>query len=354
MKNKSKILSVLKQIAPGTLLRESIDRIVAMGIGGLIVIANKEEIEPVIEAAFEINVRFTPQRLTELAKMDRAVVIDEEQRYIIYANAHLSPDRSIPSQETGTRHRAAQKTAFQTGKTVITISERLNRVTVYCGEERYVLRDIATLNSMVSQALLIIGQYREKLDELFGELSSMEFEGKVLLYQVAHVIHMLIQTLRVKEEVEELCIELGEEGDLSERQLVSLTMGLDEEFELLVKDFACDSKKHPHSIVKKIYSLDQDQSFSEERVIRELGYAEEEEMDLLVPTRGYRILNKIPHIPMPIIERLIEELQTLQGVLTADSETLQEIKGIGEVRARVIKTGLKRLENRLMILEEIG
>ncbi|HBR09722.1 TPA: DNA integrity scanning protein DisA [Candidatus Acetothermia bacterium] len=354
MKYGNKILSVLKQIAPGTLLRESIDSIVAMGIGGLIVISDKEDIEEVIEAAFEINTRFTPQRLTELAKMDRAVVLDEELRYIIYANAHLSPDRSVPSQETGTRHRAAQKTAFQTGKTVITISERQRRVTVYSGEERYVLRDITTLNSTMSQALLIIGQYRGELDELFGELSSMEFEGKVLLYQVARVIHMLVQTLHMKEEIEELCIELGKESDLPERQLVSLTMNLDEEFELLVKDFIRDSKQNTQAIVEKIYPLDRDKSLSEEKVIQKLGYAEDEEMDLLVPTRGYRILNKIPHFPMPIIERLVEKFQTLEGVLTADSRELQQIKGIGEVRARAIKTGLKRLENRLMILEEIG
>ncbi|MCI2424891.1 DNA integrity scanning diadenylate cyclase DisA [Candidatus Acetothermia bacterium] len=354
MKYGNNILSVLKQIAPGTLLRESINRIVAMGIGGLIVISNKEDIEEVIEAAFEINTRFTPQRLAELAKMDRAVVVDEELRYILYANAHLSPDRSIPSQETGTRHRAAQKTSVQTGKTVITISEKQRSVTVYSGKESYVLRDIATLNSMLSQALLIVGQYRNELDELFGELASMEFEGKVLLYQVARVIHILVQTLHMKEEIEELCIELGEESNLSERQLISLTMNLDEEFELLVRDFMRDSKQNAQAIVKKIYALDKEKILSEETVIRELGYTEEEEIDLLVPTRGYRILNKIPHFPMPIIERLTAEFQTLGEVLAADSRDLQQIKGIGEVRARSIKTGLKRLENRLRILEEIG
>lgn len=346
-----RFLGVLKKISPGTLLRAAIDTIVEQGKGGLIVIANEDKAKEVVASGFKLNADFTHQRVAELAKMDRAVVVDESLRKIVYANAYLVPDPAIPSEETGTRHLAAEQTAKQLGVATIAISAGKGRVTVYYDRLRYILQDTGTIVSKVNQALRILEQYRNTFDDLLQELTSLEFEGRVLPFHIANIIQSIVQMLETEEEIRRWFVELGDERELMELLLEWLMLNVEDSFDLIIKDFQGNRRKS-EAIMADIRALPAEELLSSEKIMSILGYeGGEETMDIVITSRGYRVLSEIPRIPMSIIERLVKKFKTLQGILEADEEELMQIKGIAEVRARVIKLGLARLKRRLALLE---
>ncbi len=336
-------LAILERTAPGTPLREAIDLIMQLGKGGLIVVADRDAISPLIAAGFELDAPFTPQAVAELSKMDRAVVVDPPLRAILYANAHLTPDPAIPSQETGTRHRAAEQTAKQLGCPVIAISEERRRTTIYLGDWKYELQDPLTLLAHASQALLILDRYRAELNELLAELGPLEFERRVFPYHVAVIIQKIVQMLELEEELKRLLLELGEHRKLPERQLRGLMRGVREELELIVLDFQKDPKVPVEKVIQEIMELSSEDRLSSEAVLRPLGF-DEEDLERPRSSRGYRLLHKIPRLPMPVIERLVGEFGSLDQIERQGRRQLQRIKGVAEVRARAIKAGLRRFK----------
>ncbi len=333
---------ILERTAPGTPLREAIDRIVELGRGGLIVIAERDTISPLIAAGFTLDAPFTPQALAELAKMDRAVVVDQALRTMLYANAHLVPDPSIPSEETGTRHRVAEQTARQLDRAIIAISEERRRVTLYMGPWEHELQEPLTLLPQSSQALLILDRYRGELRELLSELAPLEFERRVLPYHVGSVIQKMIQMLELEEELRRLFVELGTHRELPERQLRGLVRGVHEELELIIMDFQRPPVRPARELLEEIMALDRETRLSPEAVLRPLGFREEEDLERAIPSRGYRLLSKVPRLPMSVIERLVDEMGTLDQVERTNHRQLQRIRGIADVRARAIKSGLQR------------
>ena len=338
-----KQLEILEKTAPGTPLREAIDLIVQLGKGGLIVVANRDVVSPVIAAGFELDSPFTPQAVAELSKMDRAVVVDEGLRTILFANAHLAPDPSIPSQETGTRHRAAEQTAKQLGCPVIAISEERRRTTIFLEDWKYELQDPLTLLAHASQALLILDRYRAELNELLAELGPLEFERRVFPYHVAVIIQKIVQMLELEEELKRLLLELGEHRRLPERQLRGLMRGVQEELELIVLDFQKDPKRPAEAVIQEILELSAEERLSPEAILKPLGF-DEEDLERPLSSRGYRLLHKIPRLPMPVIERLVKEFGSLDQIERQGRRQLQRIKGVAEVRARAIKAGLRRFK----------
>lgn len=337
-------LDILERTAPGTLLRTAIDLIVQMGRGGLIVIADRDVVAPVIIAGFELDAPFTPQAVAELAKMDRAVVVDEDLRTIRYANAHLIPDPTIPSRETGTRHRVAEQTAKQIFRPVIAVSEERRRTTVYLGDWQHELQDPLTLLTQASQALLILDRYRGELNELLAELTPLEFERRVFPYHVAALIQKILQMLELEGELRKQFVELGVHKELPERQLRGLMRGVRRELGLAILDFQRDPGRPVEEVVEEIMALGAEDRLSPEAVLSPLGYDQEEDLERPLASRGFRLLSKIPRLPMPVIERLVEEIGTLDQIERANRRQLEHIKGIAEVRARAIKSGLRRFK----------
>jgi len=342
---------ILKATAPGTPLRQAIDNIVDLGRGGLLVIANEEKAKEVVQSGFELRTRLTPERLVELSKMDRAIVIDEGLQTILYANAYLVPDPEIPSEETGTRHLTAEKVAKQLEVATIAISASRGRVTIYHGPHKHTLRDVITLTARANQALRILEQYRATFDDLSRELTALEFEGRVLPYHVANLIQTIIQMLTIQDEIERIFLELGEEKELMELQLDWLMLDVLDDLVLVIRDMQAN-KKPPEKIIKEIQALSPEDLLSTEKIMEALGYeAGEETLDETIPSRGYRVLHQIPRIPLSVIERLVARFGTLQQIMEASEEELMEVKGIAEVRARAIRLGLQRLKRSLMLWE---
>lgn len=343
MEMKKEQLEILEKTAPGTPLREAIDLIVQLGRGGLIVVADRDMVAPLVAAGFELNAPFTPQAVAELSKMDRAVVVDEGLRTILFANAHLAPDPSIPSQETGTRHRAAEQTAKQLGRPVIAVSEERRRTTIYLGDWKHELQDPLTLLAQASQALLILDRYRAELNELLAEMGPLEFERRVFPYHVAVVVQKIVQMMELEEELKRLFVELGVHRELPERQLRGLMRGVREELELIILDFQKDPDRPVEEVIEEILSLSAEDRLSPEAVLKPLGF-DEEDLEKPLASRGYRLLHKIPRLPMSVIERLVREFGSLDQIERQGRRQLQRIKGVAEVRARAIKAGLRRFK----------
>ncbi len=346
------IEELLREVAPGTTFRDALDRIVEQGHGGLIVISELEEVEEIITSGFKLDARLTAQRLSELSKMDGAIVVGSNLAKITYANAHLAPDPTIESLETGTRHKAAEQTAKQLKLPVIAISERRNRITAYFEEERYILREIATIMSKVNQALLIMEQYRGNYDDDLQELTALELDGNVLPYHVVNPITTIGQMLTLKKEINRMFLELGEEKTLPSRQLGNMISGIEEDLEFIIKDFRRDPEGDVDKLMKEIIDLCSETPPSTKKLMALLGY-EEENLDEFLQSRGYRVLHKIPRLPHVVIARIVDKFGALENILQARQDDLQDVKGVAETRSNTIKAGLQRLENRITIMEDL-
>lgn len=345
------IANVMSMIAPGTLLREGIDNILGAKTGALIVISDYEDIASICDGGFKIDCEYSPNSLYELAKMDGAILLSSDAKRILYANTQLVPDSSIPSRETGIRHRTAERTAKQTGKLVICISQRRNIITVYQGNFRYTLKDLNVILTKANQALETLEKYVSVFTQSLVNLSALEFEELVTLEEVAIVIQRLEMVLRVKSEIVKYTHELGVEGRLILMQMDELVNGIEDEAHMLIKDYLRHGdERTPEEVLSALKFFSTDDLLDYQQIVKLLGYTGGNDLlEQSVAPRGYRVLNKIPRIPYGIVQNLVYHFGTLSKVVLATIEELDEVEGIGEIRARAIKEGIKRIQQQVFI-----
>jgi len=345
------IYNILKLVAPGTPFRDGLENVLRAKTGALIVVGYTNQIMEIIDGGYSINCDFTPSNLYELAKMDGAIILNDDIKKILYANTLLMPDTSIVSTETGIRHRTAERVAKQTGQLVISISQRRNIITLYQGNYRYSLKDIGVILTKANQAIQTLEKYKSVLDQALTNLSAMEFEELVTLNEVALVLQRIEMVQRIKAEIEKFIIELGNEGRLISMQLEELVANLDIEAYHLIKDYNKDpSDDEVKRVLLEIKKLNSDELLESQNMVRLLGYTGNLNLqEEPVSPRGYRILSRIPRLPNAIITNLVEEFHNLPRAIMATIEELDEVDGIGEVRARAIKEGLKRIQEQVFI-----
>ena len=344
------ITEILKLIAPGTPIRDGLENILKAKTGALIVISDTKEVLDLVDGGFRLDIDYTSSRLYELAKMDGAIVLSADFKKILYANTQLIPDSSIITTETGTRHRTAERTAKQTGALVISISQRRSIITIFKGNERYVLEDTSKVISKANQALQTVEKYKKVFDSKLSLLNEYEFNDIVTLENVIISIQRAEMVRKMVEEVERAIFELGDEGRLLEIQLKELVGDLENEELLIVKDYMSPSKKKlPDKILEEIEKLNHEDLMKSDKIAKMLGYQAFENYDEVgVYTRGYRVLNKIPRMPSNIVDNLVKSFKSFQHILAADIPQLDEVEGIGEVRARTIKQSLKRMQEQFV------
>lgn len=231
------LLSILSQVTPGTRLREGIYNILDAGMGALIVVGMGEEVSKMIDGGFQINCSYTPEKIYELGKMDGAIIVDNKIENILYANVHLQPGMEYTTNESGTRHRTAQRVAKQSDLLVIAISERKKVVTLYKGEMRYRLKNMYEVMTEASQALKTLERYRYVLDKSLGNLTILELDDLVTLYEVTSVLQRFEMVRRIMRELENYVIELGTEGRLINLQVEDLIQGVKEEKHNFIRDY---------------------------------------------------------------------------------------------------------------------
>jgi diadenylate cyclase len=332
---------ILQFIAPGTPIREGIDNVLRANTGGLIVLGCNEKVKGIVDGGFQINCPFTPSYLYELAKMDGAIILNADGNKILIANAQLAPDPSIPSSETGMRHRTAERVAKQTKSLVIAISQRRNVITLYRGNYRYALREIAVILTKANQAIQTLEKYKVVLEQSISNLSILEFEELVTYSDILQVIHRFEMVLRIKNELLNYLNELGTEGRLIRLQMTELLTDMEREAKLVIKDYAQSRSVDPNELLSKLQDLATGEVLEDTTTLKLLGYQGYVHIDEFKCPRGYRMLNKIPRLPLIIIENLIDRFGELPQIVKATVEELDDVDGIGEVRARKIKEGLK-------------
>ena len=340
-----RLRSTLANIAPGTSLRDGLERILRGRTGALIVLGSDKVVDSISSGGFTLDVPFTATGLRELAKMDGAIILDRDASRILRAAVHLMPDPAIHSEETGTRHRTADRVARQAGFPVISVSQSMQIIAVYVGETRYVLEDSGQILSRANQALATLERYKLRLDEVSSTLSALEIEDLVTVRDVAVVAQRLEMVTRIAREIEDYVLELGTDGRLLSLQLDELVTGVDMERELVIRDYLPNGRKarKPEEVLAELESLSSADLVDIGAVARALGLGSSEHLDGAVTPRGYRLLAKVPRLPGAVVERLVEHFGSLQKLLSAGIDDLQAVDGVGELRARSVREGLSRL-----------
>ncbi len=340
-----KILSAVARIAPGTELRQAIDDIIRSSEGALIVIGEPNDLAFLLSGGMRLDQSFTPQFLYELAKMDGAIIVNTPVTKIAHANVQLMPDPTIPSNETGTRHRTAERVAKQTEALVISISQQRETVTVFVGQSRYQLELIADVLAKTNQALGTLETYRTRLEQVMTRLTALEFQNAVMLDDVLVTLQRAELTTRMAEEIERACVELGEEGRLIRMQLEELVADVPDEKAALVYDYHADGgAERTREGLEALAGIPYDQLLEFE-LLAVLGYpASVNPLDHSISPRGYRVLSHIPRLPDAVVKRVVSTLVGLEGIVRASQRELEAVEGVGTVRAREIREGLRRLQ----------
>lgn len=345
----TELLNKIALLSPGTRLRKALDDIRAANLGALILFVDDlSKHRSIIQGGFEVNCSFTPERLYELAKMDGAIVVSEDVSRILLANAHLVPDPTIPTTETGTRHRTAERVAKQTNCMVVAISKRRNVVTVYYGPYKYALSDARLLMARVSQALNAMERYRTSLDRLLSSIDSAELQAGVSIHDVARAIEKAVAMLKIYEEVYPYMVELGEEASLIWAQFSELLTDVEETVILLVMDYST-VELDPDQAKETIERLKQDKNLTEMKIIKELGLnvqTSAQAGEILVHPKGYRFLKGVVRIPLNVSQNLVKTFKNLRNLREADVEVLKSVDGIGEKRALAIASSLGMIKGR--------
>lgn len=337
--------ATLAAVAPGTQLRDGLERILRGRTGALIVLGWDRAVESVCTGGFSLDVDFSATGLRELAKMDGAIVCDRDASKILRANTHLVPDPRIETRESGTRHRTAERVAKQTGVPVVSVSQSMHIVALYVGGRRYVLEDSQAILGRAHQALSTLERYKARLDEVSGTLSALEVEDLVTVRDVVAVIQRLEMVRRISEEIKNYVTELGTDGRLLSLQLEELIVGRGQDHPLILRDYlpdaTTDSVLQITDNLAKIDATGLVDLAHLARVVQLLDVGDS--LDAVINPRGLRLLHRIPRLPGAIADRLVDHFGTLQKLLVASLEDLMAVEGVGEQRARAVREGLSRL-----------
>jgi len=333
------MMEALRLVAPGTALREGLDRILQARMGALIVVGDGPEVLSVCSGGFLLDAEFTPQRLSELAKMDGAIILASDASRVARANVHLVPDPSIPTTETGTRHRTAERVGRQLDVPVITVSEDMSLVALHRRGEKHTLESIARVLARADQALQILGRYKARLDSVSASLSALEIEDLVTVRDVATVLQRAEMVRRLAEEVDGYVIQLGVDGRLVMLQLEELVSGVEDERRLVAKDYG----RGDDHVLRELGALGDEALLDLSTVAGVLHLAHRDALDAALQPRGYRLLHKIPKLPEPVADHVVARFGNLQKIMRAGIGDLTEVEGVGDARARAIKEGLSRV-----------
>ena len=342
-----RLLRALDMVSPGTPLREGIDNIIHARTGGLIVVAEADEVSYLFSGGLRLDVDYTPGLLYQVAKMDGAIVLPPSAEKILWANVQLMPDPTILSMETGTRHRTAERVSKQTKALVIAISQRRDVVSLYVEGMKYILEDIPTVLSKANQGLATLEKYRARLDQIAGRLTALEFVGGVVLHDVLSMLQRAELVTRMATEVERYIIELGSEGRLIEMQLEDTVVGVMAERAALVRDYSGDRlrardragprRSSPSSTTPSCSISDASPSCSATTARRTRSTSTS-------PRAAIARLLGVPRLPRLVAQKVVNHFGDLESLLAASEAELEAVEGVGDARAKEIREGIRRLQ----------
>ena len=334
--------SALQDIAPGTALREGLERIQRSHTGALIVLGFSPELQELCSGGFDLDVEFTASRLRELCKMDGAVIIDPTNWRIRKANVQLFPDQSIPTDESGMRHRTAQRTAYQTHLPVLSVSASMRLISIYVGKYHHIVEEPEALLSRANLAVDTLDRYSQRLDEVLQTLTILEMRDSATIRDVATVMQRMEMIRRITSEINEYLEELGSEGRLLAVQVDDLVRGAGSERALVLRDYIRDSSAVA-TAEAALSELASDRLVDLAAIANVLGLGvyDPSDLDRMIQPRGVRALSLVPRLPWNVIKEITSHWENLADLREASVEDLQQIEGIGPYRAKLIRETLE-------------
>jgi diadenylate cyclase len=341
-----RLVKALEMVAPGTALREGLDNILHAHTGGLLVIGDHDELSFLFSGGFQLDVDYTPALLYQVAKMDGGIVLNANATKIAMANVQLTPDPTVLTLETGTRHRTAERVSKQTDAVVIAISQRREVVSLYVDGAKYILEDIPVVLAKANQALATLDKYRTRLDQVSTRLTALEFEGGATLHDVLTVLQRSELVTRMAVEIERYIVELGTEGRLIEMQLEEVMVGVAADKAALIHDYLeADSDETFAAALDQLGRMPHQDLLDFGRLAELMGYDRKlNTLDYPVSPRGFRILGRVPRLPKLVVAQIVNEFGGLDELLAATDAELETVEGVGEIRAKDIREGLRRLQ----------
>jgi diadenylate cyclase len=335
---------MLERLAPGTPMRRALERIIQQGKGGLVVLGHSPEVDEVSSGGFALrSSSFTPARLAELSKMDGGIVLDDTWNRIVSAAVHFIPDGSIDTDETGARHRTAERLAVQTGKAVIAVSEGRHVATLFYQGQKVELANPTEVAAHVNQELQSLDRLRRRLDDAEMRQTRFEVSGLATFRPVLTVIQRAILVDRLGDLVAARASTLGDEGRIVSLQLHDLLAGVEQTTRLVLQDYLKPLRKGSVERAQEKLAELQGSDFEDlSRIGRELGFAD---IDDPAEPRGHRILSQAGRLPDPVRNDLVRHFRTLGRILRAEKDELISVEGVGETRADQLLTYFERLQS---------
>jgi diadenylate cyclase len=338
-------MRAMAQVAPGSPLRTGLDRILLSGRGALIVIGDGPEVLNICSGGFLLDAAFTPQRLSELAKMDGAIILADDASRIARANVHLVPNPNVQTSETGTRHRTAERVARSLSIPTVAVSESRKEIQIYVGDQMHHLSSASRLLERSNQAIQTLERYRARLDGVSQNLSALEVEDLVTLRDVVEVLQRTEMVIRISTEIDRNLVELGSDGRLVRLQVEELMVGVEDDRRLLIKDYLQEDESFRiDEAIEALAGLDDEALFDDDLLAKTLRLAGPSfDLDTTLEPKGYRLLSKLPRVNEPVVDNVIGQFGTLGRVLRATASELEAVEGVGPGRAKALKEGTGRL-----------
>jgi diadenylate cyclase len=308
--------AALAAVAPGTPLRDGLDRVVRAKMGALVVVGDGPDVLAICSGGFLLDSPYSPQRLSELAKMDGAIIVSTDTTRIARANVHLVPDPTVPTSETGTRHRTAERVARSLGVPVVSVSEEMSVINLYAGGVKHQLQDISRLLDRANQALQTLERYKVRLDDALSALTANELEDVVTVRDVTAVMQRGDMVHRIAAELETMIVELGVDARLLRLQLDEVYGEVDDELDLVGADYPRIASGYTGA------GLDADAPAS---------------------PRGLRLLARVARVTPGTAIAVVERFGELARLQRATVDELTSVMGVDHDLAASIKDTLDRL-----------
>jgi diadenylate cyclase len=333
----------LARVSPGTPLRDGIDRVVRSKAGALLVLSDDADVLSICSGGFLVDAPYSPQRLSELAKMDGAIIISSDGGRIARANVHLVPDPSVPTSETGTRHRTAERVARSLDVPVVSASEEMGVINVYAGGSKRQLQEVGHLLDRANQALQTLERYKVRLDDAITNLTAVEIEDVATLRDVVSVVQRGEMVHRIADEIETMIIELGIDARLLRLQLDELYGEIDDELDLVVADYMPPGRSVTDTLAG-MSRLDDDEVLNL-RLAADALYPGGDSTDLgqEAAPKGLRLLHRVSRLPAETATAIANHFGGLSKLQRATVDDLMSVDGVDEATARAIRETLSRV-----------
>ncbi len=337
----------LARVSPGTPIRDGIDRIVRAKAGALIVLCDEPEVLSICSGGFLVDAPYSPQRLSELAKMDGAIIISTDGGRIARANVHLVPDPTVPTSETGTRHRTAERVARSLDVPVVSASEEMGVISVYAGGSKRQLQETSRLLDRANQAIQTLERYKLRLDDAISNLTALEIEDVVTIRDVVNVVQRGEMVHRIADEIETMIVELGVDARLVRLQLDETYGEIDDELDMVVADYLPPHRNVEDTLAEMSRLKDDD--VLDVRVALMTLHLGDVDLDYEIAPKGLRLLNRVHKLPTELASRIANNFGGLARLQRVTIEDLMAVDGVDEDTAHSVKETLERVtENTIL------